>query len=131
MLSAITATGWLRFSIHDGKINADRYIDFLKQMLAGRRRPLIVIVDRDPFHRAKRVREFVRAHRTQIRVYFLPSDSPELNPDEHVWNLLKSKMIGKMTVNNKPELKRKIESALESMQPRVDLGKSFLRLSHT
>jgi transposase len=131
VLSAITATGWLRFSIHDGKINADRYIEFLEQLLAGRSRPLIVIVDRAPFHRAKKVRDFVRAHRTQIRVYFLPSYSPELNPDEQVWNLLKSKMIGKTTVKNKPELKRKIESALGSIQQRVDLVKSFFQLQYT
>jgi transposase len=110
VLSAITASGWLRFSIEDGKINADRSIDFLSGLLAERTHPLIVVVDRAPFHRAKRVREFVRGHRRQIRVYFLPSDSPELNPDEQVWNHLKSKKVGKTSVKTKRELKCLIES---------------------
>lgn len=131
ILSAVTATGTLRFSIKDGKIDSDTYIGFLKQLLRGKTNPLILIVDRVPFHRSKKVRDFVRSHRKQIRVYFLPSYSPEMNPDEQAWNIIKSKKIGKKSVKNKSELKKKVVSALRSLQQKTEVIKSFFELKDT
>ncbi len=54
-------------------------------MLEGRTRPLLIIADNVSFHRSKEVRAFVRANRQKIRMFFLPTHSPELNPDEPVW----------------------------------------------
>jgi transposase len=73
LLSMVTAAGEFRYSIKDGKINSDVFIDYLRQLLRGRDKPLILIADRASFHHSKKVRNFVRAHRKQIRIYFLPS----------------------------------------------------------
>ena len=131
ILSAVTAAGTLRFSIKDGKIDSDTYIGFLKQLLHGKTNPLILIVDRASFHRSKKVRNFVRSHRKQIRVYFLPSYSPEMNPDEQAWNIVKSKKIGKQSVKTKSELKKKLDSALRSLQHKAEMVKSFFELPNT
>lgn len=131
MLSAVTAAGALRFSIIDGKINSKKYLDFLRQLLRGRTTPLILIVDGAPFHRSKKVRDFVRSHRRQIRVYFLPGYSPELNPDEQVWNIVKSKGVGRKSNKTKSELRKKVDSALRSLQRDVKRVKSFFQLPHT
>jgi transposase len=128
----VTAEGGLRFSTHDGKIDAKRYIAFLEQLLNGHSRALMRIVDRAPVHRSKEaVRRFARAHRAQIRVYFLPSDSPELYPDEQVWNHLKSKKIGRRAIKNTSELKRCIHSVLCSLQKTSATVQSFFHLPHT
>jgi len=124
LLSAVTASGALRFSIKDGKIDSDVYIAFLEQLLRGRTAPLILIADGAPFHRSKKVRDFVRSHRKLIRVYFLPGYSPEMNPDEQVWNIVKSKKVGRKSVKNKSELKRKVDSALRSLQRKTEMVKS-------
>ncbi len=63
-----------------GKINALRYIEFLKQVLKGRTRPLILIVDKASFHAATKVKAFDRANRKRLRIYFFPTYSPKLNP---------------------------------------------------
>lgn len=131
MLSAVTATGALDFSIRDGKIDSDKYIAFLEQLLRERTVPLILIADRAPFHRSKKVRDFVRSHRKRIRIYFLPGYSPERNPAEQVWNIVKSKKIGKKSVKNKSELKRKVDSALRSLQCKTERIKSFFMLPYT
>lgn len=131
MLSAVTAAGNVRFSIEDGKIDSDRYIAFLRQLLQKRAKPIILIADRAPFHHSKKVRDFVRSHRKQIRVYFLPSYSPEMNPDEQVWNIVKSKEIGKKSVKTKSELKKKVNSALRSLQHKTGMVKSFFMLPFT
>ena len=130
-MSAVTAEGGLRFSIKEGKIDSDKYIAFLKQLLRGRTNPLILIADRAPFHRSGKVRDFVRSNRKRIRVYFLPTYSPEMNPDEQVWNIVKSKKIGKQSIKTKSELKNKANSVLRFLQRRTDRVKSFFRLPHT
>lgn len=131
VLSIVTAAGKLLFSIEEGKINSDRYIAFLKQILEGRTTPLILIIDGAPFHRSKKIREFVRSHRKQIRIFFLPGYSPEMNPDEQVWNIIKAKEIGKQAPKNKSELRNKIESALRSLQKKTEKIKSFFQLPDT
>ncbi|MEJ2389415.1 MAG: transposase, partial [Chromatiaceae bacterium] len=50
----------------EGKINTARYIAFLKQLTKGRTTPLIVIVDRAPFHQSEARRDFVRAPRKKM-----------------------------------------------------------------
>jgi len=131
MLSAVTASGALRFSIQDGKIDSEKYIAFLKQLLQGRTTPIILIADRASFHHSKKVRDFVRSNRKKIRVYFLPGYSPEMNPDEQVWNVVKSKKIGKKSVKTKSELKKKVDSALRSLQHKTERVKSFFMLPFT
>ena len=70
VLSVITATGTLRYSVTEPSIEGERYVAFLQQLLRGRTRPLILLADRASFHRSALVRQFVRAHRTQLRVFF-------------------------------------------------------------
>ena len=131
ILSTVTAEGVLRFSIEEGKIDSDKYISFLRQLVQNRTNPIILIVDRAPFHRSKKVRDFVRSHRRKIRIYFLPAYSPELNPDEQVWNMVKSKKVGRKAAKTKSELKRKVNSALRSLQHKAETIKSFFSLPYT
>ena len=100
-------------------------------MLQGRTRPMIVIADNSPFHRSKEVRNFVRAHRQKIRVFFLPTHSPELNPDEQVWNEIKHRQLGKQPIKSKPDLNRRISSSLKILQQQVEKVQSFFQLPDT
>ncbi len=72
VLSAVTAEGEMDYSIQDGTVNGERYIGFLGGLIADRKRPLIVLADHATFHHSKQVRDYVRAHRSQLRVFFLP-----------------------------------------------------------
>ena len=106
-------------------------MEFLQQSLRGRARPLIVITDKVSFHKSAIVREFVRAHRTQIRIFFFPTHSPELNPDEQVWNELKHRQLGKQPIKNKADLKKRIRSILRSLQRKAKKVRSFFQLPDT
>ncbi|MBK8537453.1 MAG: transposase [Candidatus Competibacteraceae bacterium] len=66
--------------------------------MEGRTHPLIIIADNVSFHRSKEVRDFDRANRQKIRMFFLPTHSPELNPDEQVWNEVKHRQLGKQPI---------------------------------
>ncbi len=131
VLSTVTAEGRMRYATETRTINSSRYIAFLRQLLRGGTRPLILIADRVSFHRSGEVRAFVRAHRRQLRVFFLPEHSPELNPDEHVREEIKDKQSGKQPIKNKPDLKRRLQSALRSLQRRTQRIISFFHLPET
>jgi transposase len=131
VLSILTAEGHLRYSVAEQTIDSDRYIAFLQQVLHNRTRPLILVADNVSFHRSAAVRQFVRAHRTQLRMFFFPPHAPELNPDEQVWNEIKHRQLGKQPIKNKPDLKKRLYSALKSLQQKADKIRSFFQLPDT
>jgi transposase len=90
LISAITAKGEMRFMMIDGRLTADKFIDFLKRLIYNARHPMFLIVDGPPVHRSVKVSKFVESLQGKLRWFFLPPYSPELNPDELVWNHLKN-----------------------------------------
>lgn len=130
-LSIITLTGKLHFSLEEKDVDGQRFVAFLKQVLEQQEQPLILILDRASFHTSKLVKDFVRSHRKKIRVYFFPKYSPELNPDEQVWNELKNNHIRRQDIQTKSELKTKLYSAFHSLQKNVRRIMSFYELPET
>lgn len=131
VLSFVTPQGELRHSLHDGTIDGGVFVEFLKQVIEGRERPLILLVDHATFHGSKAVRQFVRAHRLQLRIFFLPKRAPEYNPDEQVWNELKVNHLGKQPVKDKIDLKQRLRSLLAALQKNTRRVLSFFQLPDT
>ena len=77
------------------------------------------------------MRDFVKANRRKLRVYFLPRYAPDFNPDEQVWNEIKNNQLGKMTIKNKADLKEKLKSKLASLQKMTHRIVSFFEMPHT
>jgi transposase len=46
---------------------------------------VVIVVDNFRIHKAKAVQAWLHPHRAQLRLYFLPTYSPRLNPIERVW----------------------------------------------
>ena len=86
---------------------------------------IFLILDGHPAHRAKRVKELVASFGGKLRLFFLPSYSPELNPDELVWNDLKTHGLGRMTITDKADMKAKVLSHLRSLQRTPEKVRSF------
>jgi transposase len=131
VLSTVTAQGEMNYSIKDGTINGERYIEFLEELILNRDRPLILFVDHATFHQSKLVRDYVRAHRTQLRVFFLPKRAPEFNPDEQVWNEIKNNQLGKQPIKNKADLKDRLTFALDSLKQNTKRIISFFHMPDT
>ena len=131
VLSAVTAQGRMDYLIKDETINGSKYIEFLKQLIVDRDRPLILLVDHASFHKSKEVRDYVRTNRTKLRIFFLPKRSPAYNPDEQVWNEVKNNSIGKQPIKNKVDLKNRLTKAMDSLKNNTKRILSFFQLPRT
>ncbi|WP_136810871.1 IS630 family transposase [Desulfosediminicola flagellatus] len=127
LVSAISPRGTMRFMSTDGNVTATVFIEFLKRLLYKANRPVFLILDNHSVHRSKEVREFVKSRAGKLRLFFLPPYSPELNPDEHVWNYLKNHKIGRQCTKNGFDLFKRVESIMRSLQRLPEKVKSFFR----
>lgn len=125
--SSISTGGRLLFRIEKGNVNADTFIDYLKKLISHHpNRKIIIVADKAPPHTAKKVESFLKKNRGKVILYYFPSYSPELNPDEHVGGYLKKNRIISHTAKSVKELKRLVLCSLMSMQKQDSLVKSFL-----
>ena len=112
--------------LHDGTVTAVVFKRFLQRLLIGATRPVFLIVDGHPAHKAKLVRAFVESTNGQLKLFFLPPYSPHLNPDETVWAHVKRE-VAKSGVEDKDQLKRLALSALRRIQKLPALIRSFFQ----
>lgn len=131
LISAISAQGQLRFMLTKGRVSALVFMGFLKRLLVNASAPVFVIVDGHPTHRAKSVARFVAAQEGKLALFFLPSYSPELNPDEPVWNDLTANSTGRRWITSLAELRRMVVSHMRQLQKLPALVRSFFHAPTT
>ena len=127
MISAVSARGELRFMLREGRLSGDVFVEFLKRLLHGAKRPIFVIADRHPVHRSARVRRFVESANGRLELYFLPSYSPELNPEELVWGHIKRRQVGKKFITGPDQFKKLVIAALRRLQKFPHVIRGFFR----
>ena len=127
LVSAVSAKGSMRFMTVNGKMTADRFIEFLERLLKNQNAPVFLIVDGHPVHRSARVKAFVESTDGRLKLFHLPAYSPELNPDEQVWNQLKNHRIGKMFIKSLDDMVEKVGSSMRSIQRSPSLIRSFFQ----
>jgi len=82
IISTVTNKGQMRWRIFDGALNTTILIDFLRRLIKGQSRKVFLILDNLRVHHAKPVKAWLAEHKDEIEIFYLPSYSPELNPDE-------------------------------------------------
>ena len=85
-------------------------------------------MDGHPVHKARKVSEFVKEKADgRLSIFFLPPYSPDLNPDEWVWNNVKNDRIGRSVIMSADDLKAKAIGALRRLQKLPGIVRGFLR----
>jgi transposase len=125
LLSAISPRGELRFMCWKGTLTAGVFVDFLRRLIDRAQSPIFLIVDRHPVHRASEVRKFVAATEGRLRLFYLPSYAPDLNPDELVGSHLKHHRVGRFAIKGPDHLKRKVIGCLRSLQKHPHLVRNL------
>lgn len=130
MISAITNRGRLNFMVFKKRFRDDVFLDFLKRLLRQVDRKIFLIVDGHPVHRSGKVNKWLKQNERHIRLFFLPSYSPELNPDEILNQDVKSNSVGRKRAHDQNELMAHVRSYLRSRQHRPDIVRNYFKEEH-
>lgn len=127
LISAITHQGALRFMMYRETLTADVLIQFLGRLIRDSRRKVFLILDNLRVHHSRKVKAWLEDKTDQIELFFLPSYSPELNPDEYLNADLKARMNQAEPVRHGDHLKRKVLSHLRSIQKQPERIRSYFK----
>jgi transposase len=91
LFGAVNLKGGQMISHFNDLFDAQSFLAFLQSLLRrrGRGKKMILITDNARYHHAAALKDWLYAHRASLELLFLPPYSPELNPIERVWKLLR------------------------------------------
>jgi len=130
MISAITNRGRLNFMVFKKRFRAEVFLDFLRRLIRQNPRRIFLIVDGHPVHRSKKVKSWLQDKDHQIRLFFLPSYSPELNPDEMLNQDVKTNAVGRRRARERSELISNVRGYLRSRQRQPHIVKKYFEEKH-
>lgn len=116
MISAVTNKGELRWMSYYSSMTQNKYILFLARLIRSETRKIYFIADNLSVHHGKKVKAWVKKHSEQIELYFIPSYSPELNPDEYLNRDLKTNVHQGRSPRNFDDLKTNLRSFMSMLQ---------------
>jgi transposase len=126
-ISAVSARGEFWYEIYSDRLNATRFVELLRHFMRRRRGRVFLVLDGHPAHIARIVSDYVRSLRGDLELHFLPGYAPELNPDEFVWNHLKTQGVSKKPLRHDESLRSRVQSDLSAIKSRPALVRSFFR----
>lgn len=116
MISAVTNKGGLRWMSYTSTMTQRKYILFLARMIKSESKKVFFIADNLSVHHGKKVKAWAENHSDQIELLFIPSYSPELNPDEYLNRDLKSNVHQAKAPRNFKQLKANLKSFMSMLQ---------------
>ena len=109
MISTVTNQGSIQFMIYKENMNAEVFIRFLNQLIKSQDNKVFLILDNLRVHHSKIVKQWVEQYKDNIELYYLPSYSPEKNPDEYLNCDLKYGLSEKTAPKTVEKLKENLE----------------------
>lgn len=116
LISTVTNQGKVRFMVYKDKMNSATMIKFMVRLVKDSSQKVFLILDNLKIHHSYIVRDWLEEHEAEIEVFFLPSYSPELNPDEYLNGDLKSGVHSSTPARTMEDLKKKAISHLRKLQ---------------
>jgi transposase len=130
MISAITNRGRLNFMVFKERFEGDVFKEFLSRLVKQSENKIFIIVDRHPVHRSLKVKNWIGENEKDIRMFFLPSYSPELNPDEMLNQDVKSNAVGRKRARTLSQMMAHVRSFLWGRQRRPPIVKKYFKEKH-
>ncbi len=130
LISAITNRGRLAFMVFHQRFTAPVFLNFLRRLLRLIPGKVFLILDRHPVHKSAPVSRWLAKHAARIQLFWLPSYSPELNPDELLNQDVKTNALGRVRPIDQQELMGNVRSYLRITQSRPQLVQHYFRERH-
>jgi transposase len=127
VISTVTNKGQMRWKIFSGALNAKILIDFLERLTRQQRWKIFLILDNLRVHHSKLVKRWLAENADKIEVFYLPSYSPELNPDEPLNANLKQRVTTAVPTPTGKALARTAVRTLRSIQKQPQRAKNYFQ----
>ena len=127
LISSVTPSGEMTYRLFSGTMTANKFIDYLEQLIASTRQKIFLVIDRHPAHTAKAVERWVSEHAEEMEITWLPRYSPEYNPDEFLNNDLKANLKNKPLPEDTPAFARTIRTILDQIASLPERVKGYFR----
>ena len=125
LISSITNQGKVRFMTYQEKMHAEILIRFMTRLIKDADQKVFLVLDNLRVHHSKKVKAWLADHQDRIEVFYLPSYSPEINPDEYLNCDLKAGVHSKPPARAKGDLKRNTIAHLRRVQKLPDRVRSY------
>ncbi len=125
MISSITNQGQVRFMFYRDNMNSKRLIEFMRRLSKDAGRKVFLILDNLKVHHSKVVKDWLEENKEKIEVFYLPSYSPELNPDEYLNNNLKGRVHSGERASTAKQLESKARKHMRHLQNKHGKVKKF------
>jgi len=125
MISAITNEGKIRFMVYREAMTQEKLIAFMRRLIRDTGRKVYLILDNLKVHHGKKVTEWLKKHGGEITVFYFPSYSPELNPDEYLNGDLKTRVHSGTYAGTESDLKHKTQSFMRMLVRRPHRVRSY------
>ena len=127
LISSVTNQGQVRFMVYKNKMNSQTLIKFMKRLIKDTDKKIFLILDNLKVHHSYIVKDWLKEHEDEIEIFFLPSYSPELNPDEYLNCDLKQGVHSGIPARTKTQLKQKAISHLRKLQKLPERVKKYFK----
>ena len=113
-ISAVSNKGDLEFMFFKGSMNEDIFMEFCEKLIASKEKPIYLIVDNLNVHHAKNLKTWAEGQKEKngFHIFYLPSYSPELNPDEYLNRDVKAHLAEQSIPQSSEELEARINEHL-------------------
>jgi len=127
MISSITNRGKVRFMLYRETMTAKVLVTFMSRLIKDSDRKVFLILDNLRVHHSKVVKAWLEENKEQIAAFFLPSYSPELNPDEYLNGDLKHNIRSGLPARSEKALIKKTRSFMRKLQNRPKHVQNYFR----
>ena len=101
MIATVTNQG----KIIDDAFDASKFIEFFEALITDTGKKVFLILDNLRLHHSRLVKAWVAEHSEKIELFYLPSYSPQLNPEERLNADLKQERGKRVPVRTKVKLR--------------------------
>ena len=130
MIATVTNQGKTRWMIIDEAFDADKLIEFLQALIKDAGKKVFLILDNLRVHHSKLVKAWVALHHAQIELFYLPSYSPQLNPEERLNADLKQEMGKRVPVRTKAKLREAANDHMARLEQNPQRVMSYFQDRH-
>ena len=125
VISAVNARGEFWATTYDGKLDAESFVEFLKDFMKSQTGTIFLVLDGLAVHKSKSVAKYLATLDGRLELHPLPPYCPDLNPDEFVWSHMKNNGVSKRPLKKNESLRKRVEEDLRELHGNAPLIRSF------